>query len=43
MISEQAFRDSLKGLIKKEVGFRVKKWIRWDSEGYVFGTQAKLI
>ncbi|MCD6465757.1 DUF3782 domain-containing protein [Candidatus Bathyarchaeota archaeon] len=37
MLSEQAFREGLKGLIEKEFGLRVEKWVRRDDEGYVFG------
>jgi len=37
MLSEQAFREGLKGLIEKEFGLRVEKWVKHDDKGYVFG------
>ncbi|MEM2607276.1 MAG: DUF3782 domain-containing protein, partial [Candidatus Bathyarchaeia archaeon] len=37
IISEQAFREGLRGVAEKELGLRVEKWVRWDGDGYVFG------
>lgn len=37
LLSEQAFKGGLRSLIEKEFGFRVERWVRWDSEGYVHG------
>jgi len=37
LLSERAFKEGLRSLIEKEFGFKVKKWVRWDSEGYVHG------
>ncbi|MEM2314481.1 MAG: DUF3782 domain-containing protein, partial [Candidatus Bathyarchaeia archaeon] len=37
IISEKAFREGLRGIIEKELGLRVEKWVKWDGEGYVFG------
>ncbi|MCX8204978.1 MAG: DUF3782 domain-containing protein [Candidatus Nezhaarchaeota archaeon] len=37
MLSERAFREGLKGLIEKELGLQVEKWVRRDEEGYVHG------
>ena len=37
LLSEQAFKEGLRSLIEKEFGFKVEKWVRWDSEGYVHG------
>jgi len=32
-----AFRESLKGLLEREFGFRVEKWVTRDEDGVVFG------
>lgn len=37
IISQQAFREGLRGVAEKELGLRVEKWVRWDEDGYVFG------
>ncbi|MEM3891721.1 MAG: DUF3782 domain-containing protein [Nitrososphaerales archaeon] len=37
MLSEEAFRLGLLGLVEKELGLRVERWVRFDGEGYVFG------
>ncbi|MEM2166070.1 MAG: DUF3782 domain-containing protein, partial [Candidatus Bathyarchaeia archaeon] len=37
IISEQAFREGLRGVAEKELGLKVEKWVRWDEDGYVFG------
>jgi len=37
LLSEQAFKEGLRSLIEKEFGFKVEKWVKWDSEGYVHG------
>ena len=37
MMSEEAFREGLRGLLEREFGFKVEKWIRYDKEGVVFG------
>jgi len=37
IISEQAFREGLRGVAEKELGLKVEKWVRWDGDGYVFG------
>ncbi|MEM3955731.1 MAG: DUF3782 domain-containing protein [Candidatus Bathyarchaeia archaeon] len=37
LLSEKAFKEGLRSLIEKEFGFKVEKWVRWDSEGYVHG------
>ncbi|MEM3745653.1 MAG: DUF3782 domain-containing protein [Candidatus Bathyarchaeia archaeon] len=37
IISEQAFREGLRGVAEKELGLKIEKWVRWDGDGYVFG------
>jgi len=34
LVSEAAFKE---GLIGKELGLMVEKWVKRDTEGYVFG------
>jgi len=36
-MAEGAFRESLRGLLEKELGFRVEKWRAYDESGMVFG------
>ncbi len=35
--SETAFRNGLKGIIEKELGYRVERWTGYDEEGLVYG------
>jgi hypothetical protein len=37
LMAEDAFRESLRGLLEKELGFRVEKWKAYDEAGIVFG------
>jgi len=37
LMSERAFREGLKGLLEKELGLKVERWVRTDKEGRVFG------
>jgi len=37
LMAESAFRESLRGLLEKELGFRVEKWKAYDETGIVFG------
>lgn len=37
LISEEAFREGLEGLIEKELGFKVEKWIKFDEKALLFG------
>ncbi|MGQ9469244.1 MAG: PD-(D/E)XK nuclease family protein [Nitrososphaerales archaeon] len=37
LISEEAFREGIKGLIEKEFGFKVERWIKLDEKGFIFG------
>jgi hypothetical protein len=36
-MSEEAFREGLKGLLEKELGLRVERWSAFDDEGSVYG------
>jgi hypothetical protein len=37
LMAESAFRESLRGLLERELGFRVEKWKAYDEAGIVFG------
>lgn len=37
LMSEEAFRKGLRGLLEREFGFKVEKWSRYDKDGIVFG------
>ena len=36
-MSEEAFREGLRGVVEKELGFKVERWSCYDSEGIVYG------
>jgi len=37
LLTEEAFREGLRGLLERELSLRVEKWRTYDSEGKVFG------
>jgi len=37
LMAEDAFREGLRGLLDKELGFRVERWRAYDEMGMVFG------
>jgi len=37
MMAEDAFREGLRGILEKEMGLRVERWITIDEEGIVYG------
>jgi hypothetical protein len=37
IMAESAFRESLRGLLEKELGYRVEKWTVFDEAGRVYG------
>jgi len=37
LMAEEAFREGLRGLLEKELGFRVERWRAYDETGMVFG------
>jgi hypothetical protein len=37
IMAESAFRESLRGLLTKELGYRVEKWVAFDEKGRVYG------
>ena len=37
LLSEEAFREGLRGVVEKELGFKVERWSYYDSEGIVYG------
>ena len=37
LMSEEAFREGLKGVVEKNFGGKVEKWIYEDKDGFVFG------
>ncbi|MEM2901618.1 MAG: DUF3782 domain-containing protein [Candidatus Bathyarchaeia archaeon] len=42
LLSEEAFREGLKGLLEKELGLRVERWSGFDQQGYVYGYPSPL-
>jgi len=36
-MAESAFRESLRGLLEREFGFKVERWRAYDEAGIVFG------
>ncbi|MEM2303257.1 MAG: DUF3782 domain-containing protein [Candidatus Bathyarchaeia archaeon] len=37
ILTESAFRKGLKGILERELGLKVEKWVKYDQEGEVFG------
>jgi len=37
LITEDAFKEGLKGLLEKEFGLIIEKWEHFDQEGFVYG------
>jgi len=37
LLAEEAFREGLRGVLEKELGFKVEKWVTYDERGVVFG------
>jgi len=37
VMAESAFRESLRGLLERELGYRVEKWTVYDEAGKVYG------
>lgn len=37
LMAEEAFREGLKGLLERELGLKVERWVYRDGEGYVYG------
>ncbi|MEN2975428.1 MAG: DUF3782 domain-containing protein [Candidatus Caldarchaeales archaeon] len=37
LIAEESFREGLRGILEKELGFKVEKWKAYDESGIVFG------
>ncbi|MCS7144529.1 MAG: DUF3782 domain-containing protein, partial [Archaeoglobaceae archaeon] len=37
IMSENAFRAGIKGIVEKEFGMKVERWVKRDLEGFVFG------
>ena len=37
LMSEQAFREGLRGILEKEFGVKVERWVTKDEEGKVYG------
>jgi hypothetical protein len=42
LLSETAFREGLKGLLEKELKFKIERWINFDNEGYVYGFPSQI-
>jgi len=37
LMSEDAFRESLRSLLERELGLEAERWVYTDMEGYVYG------
>ncbi|MBS7248410.1 MAG: DUF3782 domain-containing protein [Candidatus Jordarchaeales archaeon] len=37
IMAEESFKEGLRGILEKEFGFKVEKWIRTGYDGDVFG------
>lgn len=37
IMSEEAFREGLRGLLEKEFGWKIERWIEFDDAGFVYG------
>ncbi|PUA31366.1 MAG: hypothetical protein B9J98_06745 [Candidatus Terraquivivens tikiterensis] len=37
LMAEEAFREGLRGVLEKELGFKVERWRAYDEKGKVFG------
>ncbi|MEM2740339.1 MAG: DUF3782 domain-containing protein, partial [Candidatus Bathyarchaeia archaeon] len=42
LMAEEAFREGLRGLLEREFGFKIEKWVRYDESGMVFGYPSKV-
>ncbi len=42
IISEEAFREGLRGILEEELGLKVEKWTHFDEEGLVFGYPSQI-
>ncbi len=42
IMTEEAFREGIKGLLEKELGLKVERWIGADSEGEVYGFPSQI-
>jgi hypothetical protein len=42
LMAEEAFREGLKGLLEKELRFKVEKWRTYDESGKVFGYPSEI-
>jgi len=40
VMSEEAFREGLRGVVEEELGLKVERWTTYDEEGRVFGYEA---
>lgn len=37
LMSEEAFRNGLRGILERELGFKVERWSHYDGDGLVYG------
>ncbi len=42
LMSEEAFREGLRGILGKELGLTVERWTHYDSRGVVYGRPAQV-
>jgi len=42
VMSEEAFREGLRGVVERELGLKVERWTAYDEEGKVFGFSSEV-
>lgn len=42
LLTEESFREGIRALIEREFGWKVEKWVKFDSEGLVFKRPATI-
>ncbi len=42
ILSEEAFKEGIKGILEKEIGLKVEKWKTYDNEGLVYGYTSEI-
>ncbi|MGC8998960.1 MAG: PD-(D/E)XK nuclease family protein [Candidatus Bathyarchaeia archaeon] len=42
LMAEEAFREGLRGLIEREFGYKVQKWVKFDEKGLVLGYPSQI-
>ena len=42
LLSEEAFREGLRGILEKEFKFKIERWIHYDEGGFVYGYPSQI-